>query len=202
MTSVPSPLTGSRVARRREHERRHALALVRAGPGGVEDLPHRGPRLGRDVRHEVRGRAVDERQEHRAERQIGPGLIERSTPTAARARRRRGAPPPPARPASNRASTWAPVTGPQIAVAVDPHRGEVAAARRPERLEHRVAELDAADARRVAARPVHGVADRRRQQIDVARPRRARRRPPRAARRPPRRTSAAGGRAATPPARR
>ena len=80
ITSVPSPLTGSRVPAGRQHERRHALALVRPGARRIEDLSHGGPRLGRDVGHQVGRRAVDERQEQRADRQVGPGLIQRGGP--------------------------------------------------------------------------------------------------------------------------
>ena len=52
--------------------------------------------------------------------------------------------------------------------------GEVAAARRAERLEHRMPVLERADARRVAARPIDRRLQRRRQHIDVLRPGRAR----------------------------
>ena len=60
--------------------------------------------------------------------------------------------------------------GGETAVAVDRYRREVAAARCAERLEHRMAELERADARRVAARPIDGIADRGRQQVHVRRP--------------------------------
>ena len=57
-----------------------------------------------------------------------------------------------------------------LAVLVDRHRREVAAARRAKRLEHRMRELERADARGVAARAIDRIAHHAWQQIDVSRP--------------------------------